>query len=78
MRSSLILEELKWFNLVNGSGELPSLAQVNFSAHILTPFISFSGGCEEKVHEAGKGKIIQWVKPCGSSGSPETNGFCKT
>ena len=28
MNSTLILEELRWFNLVNGSGNLPSLLQV--------------------------------------------------
>ena len=28
MKSSLILEELKWFNLVNGSGTFPTPAQV--------------------------------------------------
>ena len=28
MKNTLILEELKWFNLVNGSGNLPSLLQV--------------------------------------------------
>ena len=28
MKNPLILEELKWFNLVNGSGNLPSLLQV--------------------------------------------------
>ena len=30
-KNSLILEELKWFNLVNGSGNLPTLSQVTFS-----------------------------------------------
>ena len=68
MKNTLILEELKWFNLVNGSGNLPSLLQVTFS-HLHsaeTLWISFSGGCEEKVHEASKGKIIQRDKSCGS------------
>ena len=29
MKNTLILEELKWFNLVNGSGKLPTLLQVD-------------------------------------------------
>ena len=75
MKNPLILEELKWFNLVNGSGNLPSLAQVTFSYLKLseTLLIPFSGGCEEKVHEASKGKIIQGDKSCGSSGPPEAS-----
>ena len=64
MKNSLILEELKWFNLVNGSGTFPTPAQVPFlsfsylqsSEH---PLIMSSGEHEEKIHEESKGKITQ-------------------
>ena len=64
MKTSLILEELSWFNLVNGSGNLPTIDQVTFSyldletPHSLSSQISilFEGGQEETVHEACNGK----------------------
>ena len=76
MKNTLILEELKWFNLVNGSGNLPSLLQVTCLS-TETHWIPCSAGCEEKAHEAQKGTIIQRDKSCGSSGPPQANGSCK-
>ena len=40
MKNSLILEELKWFNLVNGSGTFPTPAQVPFLSSCPSPISS--------------------------------------
>ena len=64
MKNSLILEELKWFNLVNGSGTFPTPAQV-FKSYFFsskTSLILLAGLHEKKIHEASKGKIIQRKK----------------
>ena len=65
MKSSLILEELKWFNLVNGSGTFPTPAQVfvflsfSYLQSSEHPLIMSAGEHEEKIHEESKGKITQ-------------------
>ena len=77
MKTSLILEELSWFNLVNGSGNLPTIDQVTFSYLDLEPSHHRSLSLSQSCLKVGRKKLYMKrameskEKPAQVAGGPE-------